>query len=147
MGRKKINWLVTSFEQNDIAEDAKNSPRVAKIPVVDDLTRETQSSPDVDYKKSLSQTTAPHNTHAEITGLTLQQRGIDMIEVGMPFSDPLADGPVIQSAGTVALRNGMTTSLLFSQLRCLRFRTKDSRRLSTRGGQRNLRQCLRRTAA
>ena len=71
----KINWLVTSFEQNDIAEDAKNSPRVAKIPVVDDLTRETQSSPDVDYKKSLSQTTAPHNTHAEITGLTLQQRG------------------------------------------------------------------------
>ena len=52
--------------------------------------------------------------------LTLQQRGIDMIEVGMPFSDPLADGPVIQSAGTVALRNGMTTSLLFSQLRAVK---------------------------
>lgn len=48
--------------------------------------------------------------------LTLQRHGIDMIEVGMPFSDPLADGPVIQSAGTVALKNGMTTDLLFRQL-------------------------------
>lgn len=47
---------------------------------------------------------------------TLQRRGIDMIEVGMPFSDPLADGPVIQSAGTVALKNGMTTKKLFEQL-------------------------------
>ena len=47
---------------------------------------------------------------------TMQRRGIDMIEVGMPFSDPLADGPVIQSAGTVALRNGMTTEKLFAQL-------------------------------
>ena len=48
---------------------------------------------------------------------TLERRGIDMIEVGIPFSDPLADSPVIQSAGTVALRNGMTLKLLFSQLR------------------------------
>ena len=48
---------------------------------------------------------------------TLQRRGIDMIEVGIPFSDPLADGPVIQSAGTVALKNGMTLSRLFEQLR------------------------------
>lgn len=47
---------------------------------------------------------------------TLERKGIDMIEVGIPFSDPLADGPVIQSAGTVALRNGMTLKLLFSQL-------------------------------
>ena len=47
---------------------------------------------------------------------TLERRGIDMIEVGIPFSDPLADGPVIQSAGTIALRNGMTLKLLFSQL-------------------------------
>ena len=49
--------------------------------------------------------------------LTLQRRGIDMIEVGIPFSDPLADGPVIQSAGTVALKNGMTLTRLFAQLR------------------------------
>jgi tryptophan synthase alpha chain len=49
--------------------------------------------------------------------LTMQNRGIDMIEVGMPFSDPLADGPVIQEAGTIALRNGMTTDILFSQLK------------------------------
>ncbi|MBQ6681196.1 MAG: tryptophan synthase subunit alpha [Prevotella sp.] len=48
---------------------------------------------------------------------TLQRRGIDMIEVGMPFSDPLADGPVIQSAGTMSLKNGMTTDILFSQLK------------------------------
>lgn len=48
---------------------------------------------------------------------TLQRRGIAMIEVGIPFSDPLADGPVIQGAGTVALRNGMTLQRLFDQLR------------------------------
>ncbi len=48
--------------------------------------------------------------------LTLQRRGIAMIEVGIPFSDPLADGPVIQSAATQALKNGMTLKTLFSQL-------------------------------
>lgn len=47
---------------------------------------------------------------------TLERKGIDMIEVGIPFSDPLADGPVIQAAGTVALRNGMTLERLFGQL-------------------------------
>ena len=52
--------------------------------------------------------------------LTLQNRGIDMIEVGIPFSDPLADGPVIQAAGTVALRNGMTLDILFNQLADIR---------------------------
>ena len=46
----------------------------------------------------------------------MQRHGIDMIEVGIPFSDPLADGPVIQSAGTVALKNGMTLETLFGQL-------------------------------
>ena len=44
--------------------------------------------------------------------LTMQRRGIDFIEVGIPFSDPLADGPVIQSAATQALKNGMTLSKL-----------------------------------
>ena len=48
---------------------------------------------------------------------TMQRRGIDMIEVGIPFSDPLADGPVIQSAATQALKNGMSLSKLFSQLK------------------------------
>ena len=47
---------------------------------------------------------------------TLEKRGIDMIEVGVPFSDPMADGPVIQSAGTQALKNGMTLRKLFTQL-------------------------------
>lgn len=47
---------------------------------------------------------------------TLQRRGIAMIEVGIPFSDPLADGPVIQSAATRAIKNGMSLKKLFSQL-------------------------------
>ncbi|SHK53563.1 tryptophan synthase subunit alpha [Xylanibacter ruminicola] len=49
--------------------------------------------------------------------LTMQRRGIAMIEVGIPFSDPLADGPVIQSAATTALKNGMNLRTLFAQLR------------------------------
>ena len=48
--------------------------------------------------------------------LTMQRRGIAMIEVGIPFSDPLADGPVIQSAATTALKNGMNLKNLFAQL-------------------------------
>lgn len=48
---------------------------------------------------------------------TLERRGISMIEVGIPFSDPMADGPVIQDAATKALRNGMTLRKLFSQLK------------------------------
>lgn len=51
---------------------------------------------------------------------TLERKGIDMIEVGIPFSDPLADGPVIQSAATSALRNGMSVRELFSQLEDIR---------------------------
>ncbi len=47
---------------------------------------------------------------------TLEQKGVDMIEIGVPFSDPMADGPVIQNAATKALRNGMTLRKLFSQL-------------------------------
>ena len=46
----------------------------------------------------------------------LHRRGIDMIEPVIPGSGPLADGPVIHQAGTVALKNGMTLGLLFSQL-------------------------------
>ena len=51
---------------------------------------------------------------------TLAQRGIDFIEVGIPFSDPMADGPVIQDAATKALRGGMTLKKLFDELQDIR---------------------------
>lgn len=51
---------------------------------------------------------------------TLARRGIDMVEIGIPFSDPMADGPVIQDAATKALRNGMSLHKLFSQLKDIR---------------------------
>jgi tryptophan synthase alpha chain len=50
----------------------------------------------------------------------LQQSGADMIELGMPYSDPLADGPVIQASSTTALANGMTLTKLFDQLKDFR---------------------------
>lgn len=51
---------------------------------------------------------------------TLARRGIDMVEIGIPFSDPMADGPAIQDAATKALRNGMTLHRLFGQLEDIR---------------------------
>ena len=50
----------------------------------------------------------------------LEKNGVDMIEIGLPFSDPLADGPTIQESSTQAIENGMTTSLLFEQLKDIR---------------------------
>src|ERR1700712_1256348 len=50
----------------------------------------------------------------------LQDNGADLIELGMPYSDPLADGEVIQQSGAVALHNGMTISILFGQLKEMR---------------------------
>ena len=50
----------------------------------------------------------------------LQKNGADIIELGMPYSDPLADGPVIQQSSSVALANGMTIKKLFEQLKDLR---------------------------
>lgn len=50
----------------------------------------------------------------------LQENGADMIELGMPYSDPLADGPVIQASGNRAIANGMTMKLLFEQLKGMR---------------------------
>lgn len=50
----------------------------------------------------------------------LQAAGVDMIEIGLPFSDPLADGPVIQESSTQAIRNGMHTARLFEQLKNIR---------------------------
>jgi tryptophan synthase alpha chain len=51
---------------------------------------------------------------------SLQDAGADMVEIGMPYSDPLADGPVIQASGTTALQKGMTIHRLFEQLKSLR---------------------------
>ena len=50
----------------------------------------------------------------------LEEHGVDMIEIGLPFSDPLADGPTIQESSTQALKNGMTTAVLFEQLKDIR---------------------------
>ncbi len=50
----------------------------------------------------------------------LASRGVDMVEIGIPFSDPLADGPVIQNSSQVALQNGMSQRLLFEQLQNVR---------------------------
>ena len=50
----------------------------------------------------------------------LENSGVDMIEIGLPFSDPLADGPTIQESSTQALKNGMHTELIFEQLKDIR---------------------------
>lgn len=51
---------------------------------------------------------------------TLDDAGVDLIELGIPYSDPLADGPTIQQSGQKALKNGMTLPILFKQLEDLR---------------------------
>lgn len=51
---------------------------------------------------------------------SLEESGVDMIEIGLPFSDPLADGPTIQASSTKALQNGMTSEFLFDQLKNIR---------------------------
>jgi len=53
----------------------------------------------------------------------LADSGVDLIEIGFPFSDPLADGPVIQASNEKALENGMSLSLLFQQLASIRKHT------------------------
>lgn len=53
----------------------------------------------------------------------LAEAGADLIEIGMPYSDPLADGTTIQESGAVALENGMTLNLLFAQIKAARKRT------------------------
>ncbi|MDD4777360.1 MAG: tryptophan synthase subunit alpha [Fermentimonas sp.] len=51
---------------------------------------------------------------------SLEKNGVDMLEIGVPFSDPMADGPVIQSSGSQALKNGMSLKVLFDQLSDIR---------------------------
>lgn len=51
---------------------------------------------------------------------TLERKGVDLIEIGIPFSDPLADGPVIQNSSNIALKNGMSVHLLMEQLKDIR---------------------------
>lgn len=55
--------------------------------------------------------------------LLLEKNGADMVEIGIPYSDPLADGPVIQETGKVAIVNGMTINNLFLQLKNIRKKT------------------------
>ena len=55
---------------------------------------------------------------------TLSAAGVDLIEIGMPYSDPMADGPTIQESGMEALKNGMTLEVLFEQVQSIRAQTE-----------------------
>ena len=63
----------------------------------------------------------PEETVPLIEGL--EKHGVDLIEIGMPFSDPVADGPVIQHSSHIALENGMSVKKLFEQLKDIRKKT------------------------
>jgi tryptophan synthase alpha chain len=65
----------------------------------------------------------PDRASIESIILVLEQNGTDLIEIGMPFSDPLADGPVIQNSGKIALEKGITTNGIFEALNTVRQKT------------------------
>lgn len=58
----------------------------------------------------------PNLNDTQLILQTLEKSGADLVEIGIPFSDPIADGPTIQHTNTVAIENGMTVKLLFEQL-------------------------------
>jgi len=62
----------------------------------------------------------PELNDTQTTITELEKSGADLIEIGMPFSDPVADGPVIQYSSEIALQNGMSINLLFEQLKEIR---------------------------
>jgi len=62
----------------------------------------------------------PNLTDTKSLIKNLEKSKVDLIEIGLPFSDPLADGPTIQASSTQALKNGMTTNILFEQLKDVR---------------------------
>ncbi len=62
----------------------------------------------------------PHLEDTVTIASALQEAGVDLIEIGIPFSDPVADGPVIQDSNTVAIHNGMTLRKLLEQIKKIR---------------------------
>lgn len=62
----------------------------------------------------------PNLASTNIILQALQNNGADIIEIGMPYSDPLADGEVIQASSHIALQNGMSIEILFEQLKDVR---------------------------
>jgi tryptophan synthase alpha chain len=66
----------------------------------------------------------PKRDDTEGVILALAEANVDLIEIGMPYSDPLADGPTIQQSGTKALENGMHMDLLFDQIQSVRQKTE-----------------------
>ncbi|OQX98311.1 MAG: tryptophan synthase subunit alpha, partial [Bacteroidetes bacterium 4572_117] len=59
----------------------------------------------------------PNLNDTENIIIELEKAGVDLIEIGIPFSDPLADGPVIQKSSEKALQNGISLKLIFEQLK------------------------------
>jgi tryptophan synthase alpha chain len=66
----------------------------------------------------------PNLNSTKDIALYLQEAGVDIIEIGIPFSDPIADGPVIQESNKIALENGMTLKILLQQVKELREKVK-----------------------
>lgn len=65
----------------------------------------------------------PELNSLESTILDLEESGVDLIEVGIPFSDPMADGKTIQDSSEIALQNGMNLTVLVEQLKTIRQKT------------------------